>query len=267
MELRSDFKRINNLLDTDTEDITHIELSEDVVTGGKNDSDITESRAPRHRGRDLDTEYSEEYVEQSGGGNGEESLDYLDDYSSAQYNYKSKDLDTYEKEFKMIFDRAREYRKRIMNFQQRMEGGKPEEQKPKKKREPPKALNFYIEMAKTLRKTVSDKRIKHKDFMKISKMIIDDVKKKIGTTELTDKVKENALRIAENPGEYVKRFLSTISSKASTGGGNIMYGGWENDDIGNSNEIDERSDYGLTEYLNNTETKGGRMLYNRTIIH
>jgi hypothetical protein len=273
MELESDYEKNKKIINSESENITHVEYSEDMQTE-KDNHGIIESRAP-HRDQDLDSEYTEEYVEQSGGSRNDESLDYLDDYSSTQYNKKK--LDSYEKEFKMIFDKAQEYRKRIMQLQQNIKGGK---------KEPSKGFKLYVEMAKTLKGHIHDNMLKQKDFMKISKMIIDDVKRRLGTTEITDKVREDSLKIASNPGEYVKKYkeknLSEGTQKYSTKNNKSMRGGVKDNDrslteyfrdINNRNssfmiggeidynstqknsisKIDKNSDYDFKEHLN-TET-------------
>jgi hypothetical protein len=141
-----------------------------------------------------------DFRHQSGGK--DDNLNYLDDYTSSQYN--SKKLDTYEKEFFAIFNKAREYRKRVMDVQNRMYGG--QEPIEKKKREMNSTVKLMLEMTKRMRESKKYPGIQQKHFMQISKAILDDAKKENGTDKLTKEVEETALDMIKNPETYVKKF-------------------------------------------------------------
>lgn len=191
MEFQSDFGRIKSLLNT--EEMTNIEFSEKYPE----DTMLSESEKTFS---DDKSRYNKQY------GGKYDNINYLNDYTSAQYD--SKKLDDYEKDFFDIFNKAREYRERVIKLQNKMSGGQePDNIAPaKKKRTVNETLKLMLDMVKEMKKSNKYPGIQQKNFMKIAKAILDDVKKKEDVTKLTDNVKKIALQIAKNPDEYIKRF-------------------------------------------------------------
>lgn len=197
MEFQSDFSRIQNLLNT--EEITNVEFSEDDVSDRNKRNNWN-----RQDKKDM-IEQTDEYDKQNGGAG--DNLNYLDDYTSSQY--KSQKLDSYEKDFYNIFNKAREYRKRVLNVQNRMDGGQ-DSAGPgageKKKRPVNKTLGLMLEMTKKMKDSGKYKDIQQKHFMKISKLILDQAKKDAGSTDINDAVRRKALELADRPDDFVARF-------------------------------------------------------------
>lgn len=148
-----------------------------------------------------------------------------DQTGGAEYT-DEKRLNQIEDQFMQIMNQAREYRNRIMNMQNQLGG---DDDQPKKKREIPRALALILQLNGALRATGKYKDIPPKFLMKISKMIIDDAKKQLNTTELTLAVEEKAMVLVKNSDYYVNRFRTenpdlltkkntdTNSSNSSTG--------------------------------------------------
>lgn len=224
MELLSDFGRVSNLLNNDNE-ITGVEFSEDrsymntntnmpmdskqydqnPITGGENDS---------NRNKDIanTTWMNKEFEQQFGGEN--DNLNYLDNYVSAQYKL---DANSYEKEFRDIFNKARDYRERVTRLRN-MAGGQEENvsSEEKKKKPPSKALVLMLMIAKTISDSGKYPDVKRKDLMRIAGMIMSDAKKDMGTTEITDEVHGEALRKAKDPAQYIERVRSMVKDQAET---------------------------------------------------
>ncbi|XWV26277.1 hypothetical protein QJ857_gp0798 [Tupanvirus soda lake] len=172
----------------------------------------------RHRGIETDFRW------QTGGK--EENLNYLDDYTSAQYN--SKRLDSYEKEFFAIYNKAREFRQRIMDIE-KQKGGQ-DVNKPK--RAVNKTLALMLELSKNMKDSGKFPNIQQKHFMKISKMIVDEAKRQTGTQEVNDSVRQAALQLVKNAEPFVAKFRSEQSqnqgSQLSEGNTRTRSGNYKN---------------------------------------
>lgn len=200
MEFRSDSERIKSLLNT--EELTNIEFTENYSSDKKN-CNISKNHT-------LDTEFIGQY----GGKNN--NLNYMDDYTSGKYN--SAALDSYEKDLYNIFEKARNYRKKIENI---MEGGQDTETSEKKKRQLNPTVRLMLDMSKVMKDSGKYPGLRQSHFMKISKAILLDAKKKVGTTDITEEVKETALRMAKNAEQYVNKFKSEGGLESSASKGNI----------------------------------------------
>ena len=241
MELQSDFAKNKNLLES-SDKISHIEFSE--VTQSETDSkwdkkfvggkrereedewdkkfvggkrereedewDKNKQWGKKHDdddpwGKKLDQEKSDKEKNKKMTG-GDDSLDYLNDYSSAQYNLKS--LDKYEQDFYHVYDKARQYRERVMKTQFEMNGG---EDKPKKKM--PRTVLIMLAISAEIRKSGKYTQYKQPQLMKISKFILDDAKKQLGINEVTesdwDKIETKAMGLAKNPEKYIQQYESS----------------------------------------------------------
>lgn len=118
------------------------------------------------------------------------------------------DMDKYENELQAIFDKAREYNKRIAD-EIAMTGGEGEK---KTKKLPPTIIAMH-KISKEMKKTSGLGINKMGEYMKVSKMILDDAKSKLGKTELDDAVERKALELAQHPEKYVDEYLKN-SGKA-----------------------------------------------------
>lgn len=72
-------------------------------------------------------------------------------------------------------------------------------------------LKFMQELAAIMKESVKDPSVASKHRMKIAKMIIDDAKKSVGTTELTEDVKKKSKEIAKNPDK--NRYIETAKAE------------------------------------------------------
>ena len=101
---------------------------EELKFGGNKFADRTDLEELKRKYKELENKYADrikrnQYAGYSNTTN-ESSLDYLNDYSSSQYRVGQTTLDNYEKDFLKIYQKAREYRKRIENIQKEHEEGK-----------------------------------------------------------------------------------------------------------------------------------------------
>ncbi|AYV85030.1 MAG: hypothetical protein Satyrvirus2_41 [Satyrvirus sp.] len=214
LDSKSDFDDINSLINDD--DISHIEFTESLPS----DKNIK---------------------------GGAETLDYLDDYSSAQYgsNNGQPATSSYEGELYDIFQKANDYRNMVNNSQNKMDGGKKttssaemreEEEKEEtegteeiKKPKKETVFTVMIKISGVLRKSGKFPGIRTADFMKISKMIYKDAKEKAKSDDI-ESIKKIALKIAEDDSEeYVEKFneqktstKSNIRKMKSIKGGNLF---------------------------------------------
>ena len=156
-----------------------------------------------------DDEYDSD---QYGSGNG--NLNYLDNDISSKYIDSA---NTYERDLHKLFNTAREYIGRIRDAEDKMQGGQGE----KKKKEIPPSLRLMLEIAKKLNKSKKYTDIQHKNFMKIAKLILDDVKAKTGKTVIDEEVKRKALELADKPEEYVARYRREKEASEKSSKGNI----------------------------------------------
>lgn len=195
LDLRSDYRKIEDLLKTENiSDIQFSETSEQAYNYNK-----------KQRGGFTEFEYSDFdgmyenklNKNQYGGLAKSKNSDFNEIYSDNQK----------ENEMFAIFEKARNYRERVMeNNEINQSGGGDESEQPKKKRTVNKTLALMLNLTKIMKTLGRYPDIKQKDFMKISKMILDDVKKKEGTSELTDHVAKIAEELAKNPDKYVQMF-------------------------------------------------------------
>ena len=146
------------------------------------------------------TDYDFTEKEQKGGNY---NLNYLDDYSSAQYG----GLDAVEKDFNAIFNKAREYRKRVIDLQDRMDGGK---------REQNASLKLGIEIAQKLKEKGKKAGIQWKHLLKVSKLIIDKAKSNTNEETVTPKVIDEALKLADNPDKFIEQYLRQQGNTSDT---------------------------------------------------
>jgi hypothetical protein len=249
MELYSDFDKTKNLLNTDTENITNIEFYEgsnqnsmdsddEIMNGGSSqineqdtyakiqergnrradalsdernwnyNVDIMDNEGSK-RQRGMDTDFRMQF------GGKDENLNYLDNYTSAQYDDKR--LDSFQNDLVAIYNKALEFRKRIENIENRQKGGQTEtnQQKPKKPLNP--TIRLILDLNDIMRKSGKYPDIKPKYFMKISKMIIDDAKQKNNNaTIVNEEVRTTALQLVKNPEPYVARFRKQQAEQAQS---------------------------------------------------
>jgi hypothetical protein len=202
MDIDSEFKN-KNLLDTDS--VTKkVEFEEYTI----NDDDYQNNNRNTYR-----TNNDTDHAKQLGGKN--QNLNYLDDYTSSQYN--SKRLDAYEKDFIDMYNKAREYRHRIIDVEnkrkneQSQSGGQQETQKKVRVLNP--TVRLMLDLTKIMKSSGKYPEIKQSQFMQISKMIVDDAKKQTGMQEVNDTVKQSAMQLAKNPQKYIERFKNQQSLK------------------------------------------------------
>ena len=192
MEFQSDFNKIKRLIDT--EEITNIEFSED------------------YSDEPIENENVDVQMNQTAG---KDTLDYLDDYSSAQY--KTRNLDENEADLYAIFKKAQEYRKNSLDLKNRMAGGQGDNVSEKKPREMNPTVLLMLQMSKVMSSSIKDPEIKQKHRMQISKIILDDTKKKMNTTDI-EKVRETVLKISERPEEFVAKFKKQQAASSQNTG-------------------------------------------------
>lgn len=253
-DLKSDYNRISHLLDT--EKITDIEFTDQDsnitignandndnqipdetnmndsamndlsmnqnMTGGDNYSKIQEE-GNRRAERLSDTRPEEYDVDEmrNDGSRRNRSIGY--DFQSARGGKKDENnLDSYEKEFFAIFNKAKEYRRRIMDVQNRMEGGQMNEESgqsresegssgEKKPRPLNETMRLTIDVARKLKESEKCPGIQWKHLMQVSKLIIDDAKS--GGKEVNIDVRNKALELASNPDEYVSKWRLQTAQK------------------------------------------------------
>lgn len=149
-------------------------------------------------------------------------------------NYSEK-YDNFQRENEMfaIFEKARNYRDRVNEKKQ--DGGKNKSGENKsgenKKRVINKTLALMLNLTKIMKNHNKYQQLKQKDFMKISKMILDDAKNANKTTELTDAVIKKAEELAnqtaeelanqtteelaKNPNIYIQKLLNESAQKVT----------------------------------------------------
>lgn len=163
---------------------------------------------------------SVEFEEESNSGN--ELGDEWNYRENDQYGGEAGMEDPYEKDLISIFNKAREFKQRIENmnltssqaqgFQKsNMIGG----------RKINDTIAFMLVLTKKMKDSGKYPDLKQTNFMKISKMILDDAKKQTGLTKIDDVLKEKALKIADNPDPYVAKFRSMTTEKVNAKQGNI----------------------------------------------
>lgn len=213
MEFLSDRGEINSLLKTD--EMTNVEFSENVPTYSNNSSK-----------RDWD--YGVDTVES--------------DSKFQKGGETSKTLDSYEKDFFAIFDKAREYRKRIMDVQNRMEGGAEESSSSsgeKKEKVVNSTLRLMLDMTKMMKDSKKFPDIQQKHFMKISKIIVTEAKKRANVEVINDKVKEIALSLSKNPEKFIAQFKEEQKNEATSSSQNNS----ATSSVSSSNNRNSRNDW------------------------
>ena len=137
-----------------------------------------------------------------------------DNHTSSKF--KPNSSDPYEKDLYNIFKKAREYRERVINVQSKMDGGKKRynnENEPKKKKPLNKTMALMLEMSKIMKQSISTEGVQYKHLMQISKMILDEAKRREKTTEVNEKVSQLALQLARHPDKFVAQFKENTKSK------------------------------------------------------
>lgn len=159
------------------------------------------------------------------------------------------ELDGFEKDFFNIFDKARDYRMRI----EELEGGRRrrsnlDSDKPKRKSSVSFTLN--LDIAKKLKPTLEKmekvnpspkKENLQIKAMKISKMILDDIKKTLGIEKIDEsninQVRKEAMNKAENPEQYVHKYNQQSKNNARIN----FYGGATDTSETSEEELDQIS--------------------------
>ncbi|AKI80131.1 hypothetical protein QJ850_gp568 [Acanthamoeba polyphaga mimivirus] len=133
-----------------------------------------------------------------------------------------KSSNTFERNFHNIFEEAKKYRQRIYDAERKMNGGADDKNSSKPKRQINKPLRLMLDISKILRDSGNYKDFKIGDYMGIAKLISDHAKEKVGTTEISDEVRSEALKMARDPDEFVTKYKSKkqSSSSSSSGSGN-----------------------------------------------
>lgn len=132
--------------------------------------------------------------------------------------YGGENLDQYEQDIYNIFSKAREYRQRINNVQQKMYGGADDDAgddtgiKKKKKREPNPTFLATINLAKVLRDSGKYPDIAFKHFIKIANTIWKSAKVESKSDDV-EKINVVALRIAKNPDKFIEEFQKEQTAK------------------------------------------------------
>jgi len=119
------------------------------------------------------------------------------------------------KSFFAIYNKAREYRQKLMDIE-KQRGGQDENGQQKKK---PfnKTLALMLDLTKIMKDSGKYPEIQQKHFIKISKMIVDEAKKQTGMQEVNDTVRQSALQLVKNPEQFVVRFRNEQAQGSSQG--------------------------------------------------
>lgn len=172
---------------------------------------------------------SVEFEEESN--SGDDIANELDYRENDQYGGEYNAYDSYEKNLKSIFDKAHEFKKRIENmnytYGQSTQNQSTQNQSSQVMiggRKINDTLAFMLELTKKMKDSGKYPDLKQTNFMKISKMILDDAKRQTGITKIDDTLKEKALQLAENPDPYVAKFRSMQTDKTSSNKGNSRKG-------------------------------------------
>lgn len=107
----------------------------------------------------------------------------------------------FEKEFYEIYEKARQYKKRLQNIKEQSGGAEG-----KKKRKASETIKLFQELAKKLRSSGKHSDIPWKDYLKISKYIITDAKEETGMEKVNETVRIKALELSDNPDIYYQRY-------------------------------------------------------------
>ncbi|AEQ60587.1 hypothetical protein [Acanthamoeba polyphaga mimivirus] len=127
-----------------------------------------------------------------------------------------KSSNTFERNFHNIFEEAKKYRQRIYDAERKMNGGADDNNSSKPKRQINKPLRLMLDISKILRDSGNYKDLKTGDYMGIAKLISDRAKEKVGTTEISDEVRSEALKMARDPDEFVTKYRSKKQSSSSS---------------------------------------------------
>lgn len=243
---KSDYDKIKHLLDT--EKITDIEFTErdtDItfgnnnpkqsLVGGDNYSRIQEegNRQAERMSDSRPDEYSVDEM-RNDGSRRNRSIGYdLNNMRGGDGN----ETDSYTKDFFEIFNKAKQYQRRIMNVQNNMSGGKMDDDSDKfssrndrssrssrnfqnaekSQDKKPKQLNDSMRLSLDVSKKIKDSNqypeIPFKHLMQVAKLIITDAKD--GSSNITLEVREKALDLASNPDKYVAKWKEQMMQKNS----------------------------------------------------
>lgn len=139
------------------------------------------------------------------------SISFIENNLSGRYSnmnggqdYSNGSVDAFEKNLHDIFKKAEEYKDRILNVQNRMEGGAIND-----------TLRLMLDTTKIMKDTNKYPNLKQKDLMAISKMIVDSAKNKLNQTTTTEEVKELAKKLAKNPDEFIAAYKTKKSTSSS----------------------------------------------------
>lgn len=222
-DLKSDYGRIKHLLETEKMD--NIEFMEkedhndnDDLVGDDTYAKIQEEGNKRAEALSdaLPEEYNVDEMRNDGSRRYRSiGFDFRSERENRQFTGGQNDdkLDSYEKDFFEIFNKAKEYRRRIMDAQNRMDGGqnsehKPEYEKVEEKKAKPlgETMKLTMDVSRKIKDSNKYPEIQWKYLMQVSKLIIDDAKKMVGSKEVNNDVREKALELANNPQEYVAKW-------------------------------------------------------------
>ena len=148
-----------------------------------------------------DNEDNEDNEDDNQYGGKNDSINYLDSDSKGTGN-----VDSLESQLRAIYDKAREYTKRITDAENKMKGGEDTNTSEKKKRTVNKSLRLMLDITKKLSDSKKYPDIQHKHLMKVSKIIVDEAKKRTGKTEIDENVRTTALKLADNADEFVDKY-------------------------------------------------------------
>lgn len=107
-------------------------------------------------------------------------------------------IDKYTKDFHDIFEKANNYRNNINKLH--MQGGA---------REAPAGFRITIAIAQKLKKSGTSGLV-YKNLLQVGKLILDDAKKQLKTDD-SAKAESLAMKLADNPNEYIKKIKDNIS--------------------------------------------------------
>ena len=200
LEFETQFERINNKTDRNERTSENRNLNNEEYKrqfGGERNRN---ERGNKNRNSNYDAEYERQF----GGQN--ENLNYLDDKNSnSRYNNNAQ---SYEDQLMSIFNQAREYNNRITDHMN-MNGGQ-------EKRKANDTILLMLEITKKMKASNKYPDIQQKHFMKISKWIIDDAKTETGSDKVDKEVSTRALKIADNPDKYIKKFREQQQDNVNT---------------------------------------------------
>ena len=152
-------------------------------------------------------------------------------------NDMQQDINSYEKEFHQIYNKALAYSDRLKNIERKMEGGQNDDTNPdyQDQVELPDTYKTYdesinygiygiggelknptiklmLELSKIMNESKKYPELKWPQFMSVSKKIIDDIKDKTGKTDMQD-IRTQAIAAAKNPEKYVAEYKKSEKNR------------------------------------------------------